>query len=141
MITAMIHLLFSVGPSGPPRESCGELFRETARYAQEMPGDRCEKWAGLPCKQLATAREKLRGSEGAVLPQCVTPVRRASFRGGRPVPRDDCFGRARNLKLVWDTPPSMRSILGLRADTSKPSPLAGSSDFRALQAESELQQL
>src|SRR5258708_13873154 len=35
----------------------------------------------------------------------------------------------------------MRSILGLRADTSKPSPLEGSGAFRALQAESELQQL
>ncbi len=42
---------------------------------------------------------------------------------------------------MWDTPPSMRSILGLRANTSKPSPLEGSGAFRALQAESELRQV
>ncbi len=35
----------------------------------------------------------------------------------------------------------MKSILGLRANTSKPSPLEGSGAFRAQQAESELQQL
>src|SRR5258708_8990230 len=100
MITAMIHLLFIVAPSGPPRETCGELFRETARYAQEMPDDPCEKWGWVALRTVSHA-----AGEAARVRRGGTPPMRHSCTAGQLLRR-----AARTTRpLLWAAAQSLGS--------------------------------